>query len=89
MRYTVMDENRIISKLKDIIINIAPEFESEEIGWSTLFVEDLYFDSLRFIEMIVEIESAFDIEIEDEYLDIAKIGVFGNLFEIVRMKFNE
>ena len=46
-------------------------------------IEDLGLDSMRIMALIVEIEEAYDIEIEDEYLSFEAIRYFGRLSELV------
>lgn len=74
----------IKEKLKKIIVDIAPiAVEIGEINDNTVLTKDLGFDSVQIISLIVEIESQFDIEIEDEDLDIEKLTVLKTLNDMV------
>lgn len=74
----------IKEKLKKIIVDIAPiVVEISEINDNTVLTKDLGFDSVQIISLIVEIESQFDIEIEDEDLDIEKLTVLKTLTDMV------
>lgn len=74
----------IKEKLKKIIVDIAPTVvEISEINDNTVLTKDLGFDSVQIISLIVEIESQFDIEIEDEDLDIEKLTVLKTLTDMV------
>lgn len=74
----------IKEKLKKIIVDIAPiVVEISEITDNTVLTKDLGFDSVQIISLIVEIESQFDIEIEDEDLDIEKLTVLKTLTDMV------
>ena len=57
---------------KKICSILRDKFSSFDIDLELLshinFVDDIGLDSISFIELIVEIESAFDVEIPDEYL---------------------
>ena len=57
--------------------------EISEINDNTVLTKDLGFDSVQIISLIVEIESQFDIEIEDEDLDIEKLTVLKTLTDMV------
>lgn len=76
-----MDLEKIAEKLKKITVEIAPEFSELDINMDTVFINDLLFDSLMVMELVVRAEEQFGIEIEE--LDIEKIGVFGTLCEII------
>ena len=74
-------------KLEKIITKIASmEVDVCEINDNTILTRDLGFDSVQIISLIVEIESQFDIEIEDDDLDIEKLTVFKNLIDMISNK---
>lgn len=76
-------------KLKNIIANIAnKEVDIVSINDETTLTNDLEFNSLEIIELIVELESQFKIEIEDDDLEIEKLSVYKLLFEMVKGKIN-
>lgn len=79
-----MDINR---KLKTIIINIAlNDIDESSITAESILTNDFGFDSVQIINLIVELESQFDIEIEDDDLDIEKLTIYKNLFEMIDRK---
>lgn len=47
---------------------------------------DFGFNSIDFVELIVEIETTFDLEFDDEDMDIDKLVVFGPLVELIESK---
>lgn len=55
-------------KLQEIIAEVM-NVEKEDVQPETKFVEDLAADSLDVLQIITEIEEAFDIEIENEEAD--------------------
>lgn len=74
----------IKERLKKIIVDIAPiSVDVSEINDDTVLTKDLGFDSVQIISLIVEIESQFDIEIEDEDLNIEKLTVLKTLTDVV------
>lgn len=78
---------KIKEKLKKIIADIAPiVVEISEINDNTVLTKDLGFNSVQIISLIVEIESQFDIEIDDEDLDIEKLTVFKTLSDMILNK---
>ncbi len=68
-------------KLKEIIIDVLNVSE-EDIKMETTFVDDLGADSLDILQIIMGIEEAFDIEIENE--DAEKIVSVGDAVEQIK-----
>ena len=58
--------------------------ETDEVTETASFVDDLGADSLDTVEMIMEIEDEFGIEIPDE--DAEKIATVGDAIEYVKKK---
>ena len=72
-------------KLKDIIVDVMV-FKPDEITMDTTFVDDLGADSLDIFQIIMGIEDAFDIEIENE--DAEKIATVGDAVEQIKNAVN-
>jgi acyl carrier protein len=72
-------------KLKEIIIDVLNVSE-EDIKMETTFVDDLGADSLDIFQIIMGIEEAFDIEIENE--DAEKIVSVGDAVEQIKSAVN-
>ena len=68
-------------KLKEIIIDLLNVSE-EDITTETTFVDDLGADSLDVFQIIMGIEEAFDIEIDNE--DAEKIVTVGDAVEQIK-----
>lgn len=68
----------LINRCNDINVN-------SKIADNTDLIEDLGYSSLNLMELIVEIEMEFNIEIEDEFLNIELLTKFDKLLEIVQM----
>jgi len=76
-----MNFERIVDELKVLIVEIAPQFSKTDIELNTNLINDLLFDSLMIMELVVRAEEQFDIEIDE--LNIDKIGVFGELCKVI------
>ncbi len=72
-------------KLKEIIIDVL-NVNDEDIKMETTFVDDLGADSLDIFQIIMGIEEAFDIEIENE--DAEKIVTVGDAVEQIKSAVN-
>ncbi len=72
-------------KLKEIIVDVLNVVE-EDITLETTFVDDLGADSLDVFQIIMGIEEAFDIEIENE--DAEKIVTVGDAVEQIKNAVN-
>jgi len=72
-------------KLKEIIVDVL-NVSAEEIKMETTFVDDLGADSLDIFQIIMGLEEAFDIEIENE--DAEKIVSVGDAVEQIKKAVN-
>ena len=72
-------------KLKEIIVDVLNVGE-EEVKMESTFVDDLGADSLDIFQIIMGIEEAFDIEIENE--DAEKIVTVGDAVEQIKSAVN-
>ena len=81
MEETKMSENEICEKLKKIIKNQL-SIEEEKITMEATFIDDLSADSLDIVELIMNIEEEFDMEIPDG--EAEKIVTVGNVVEYIK-----
>ena len=72
-------------KLKEIIVDVLNVGE-EDVKMESTFVDDLGADSLDIFQIIMGIEEAFDIEIENE--DAEKIVSVGDAVEQIKNAVN-
>lgn len=72
-------------KLKEIIVDVMG-CNGDEITTDTTFVDELGADSLDIFQIIMGIEDAFDIEIENE--DAEKIVTVGDAVEQIKNAIN-
>ncbi|HKM02301.1 MAG TPA: phosphopantetheine-binding protein, partial [Sedimentibacter sp.] len=70
-------------KLIELIKRCGNEMMEFDIDEETNLVEDLGYSSLNLIELIVELEMEFGIEIPDEVLNIETLSMFKNIFTVV------
>lgn len=75
---------------KERLVRIVGELmESEEdikLDANTNLIEDLGFDSVNIINLVILIEEEFDIEFEDFELGLETLASFSKLLEIVNKK---
>ena len=74
-------ENMTFDKVRDIIAEQLG-IDSDEITMEASFVDDLGADSLDIVELIMALESEYDIEIPDE--EAEKIATVGDVVEYIR-----
>ncbi len=74
------------AKLKDLVLVSAKrqELTHEDINEQTDLVDDLEFDSISFVKLVVDIENLFGIEFDDDMLDYEILTSYGKLWEYVR-----
>ena len=60
------------------------DVSTDDVTEKTILTDDLGYDSVKLITLIVEIESFFKINIADEYLDVEKLIIFGSLLNITK-----
>ena len=72
-------------KLRDIIVEVL-RCSPEEITAETTFVDDLGADSLDIFQIIMGIEDAFDIEIDND--EAEKIATVGDAVEQIKTALN-
>jgi acyl carrier protein len=71
----------IFEKVKDIIADQLG-IDADEISMESSFMDDLGADSLDIVELIMALESEFDLEIPDE--DAEKISTVANVVDYVK-----
>lgn len=65
--------NTIIERLDKVILDGIDGKTPLDLNDETDLIEDLYFDSINIISLIVSIEKEFSIEIPDEFLVLEKL----------------
>ncbi len=85
-----MENNRIKKeeleeKVYELILQIAINsgLEVGTLSDETNISSDLGFDSVALIELIVEIENEFDVEMDEDDMDVNNLVVVGNLISMI------
>ncbi len=76
-----MSNEEIFEKLKEIIVNQLG-VDEENVKEEATFVDDLSADSLDIVELVMNIEEEFEIEIPDE--DAEKIVTVGDVVNYIK-----
>ena len=76
-----MNENEILGKLKDIIVEQLGVTEAT-VTMEASFIDDLGADSLDIVELIMALEEEFDIEIPDA--DAEKVVTVGDVVDYIK-----
>ena len=73
-------KDKIIVILADLFSN--PGVDREVLEYVDL-VDDLGMDSISFISIIIELETAFNVQVSDEWLNIEKFRDYSAIYEAV------
>ena len=87
LKKAVKFDKKITDKLKSIVANYTekPELlDNIESDTTKSFIDELNIDSVDFVEIIVDVEQAFDITIEDE--EIYELKSFEDLYVAIETK---
>jgi len=76
-------------KLKEIIVSCGDGVNIDAINEGSDLVRDFNFNSINVIQLVVQLESEFYIEIDDENLLLEKLSPYNGLIEILKAKLNE
>ncbi|MCS7254289.1 MAG: acyl carrier protein [Armatimonadota bacterium] len=80
-----MNQDRLFERVRDIIahqLKVSPQ----QVTWDAAFVEDLHADSLDVVELIMQFEENFGIEIPEA--DAEGIRTVGDAVEYLRNRLN-
>lgn len=79
----------IESKLQELIVSSGEDVDFNKINEDTDLVRDFNFDSISLIQLVVNIEKTFNIEINDEDLLIEKLSQYRELVMMLEEKLSE
>ncbi len=83
-----MDKNELIAELKKIVKPyVQDETGFDNLSEETDFINDLKINSANLVDVILDVEDAFDIEIDDESME--KMLTVKAAMEIINTKLNE
>ncbi|MDK2946572.1 acyl carrier protein [Geotoga petraea] len=78
-----MELKEIESKVKDVLVE-SLDVEEEKITMDSNLIDDLDIDSLELVDLTMEFENEFDIEIEDDQVE--KIKTVGDIVNLIKEK---
>jgi acyl carrier protein len=73
----------LTNKLRELLVDQL-DVAAEEIGLDARLIEDLGADSLDVVELVMAIEEAFEVTIDDG--ESEQVATFGDAVELVRSK---
>lgn len=76
-------------KLKESIVSCGDNVDIDAINGDTDLIRDFNFKSINFIQLVVQLESDFDIEIDDEDLLLEKLSPYKGLVKILKANLDE
>lgn len=72
--------------LKKVIIECSSNIDDIQITNSTNLIDDLKYDSMNIMQLIVELEEMFNFEFDDEDLNLEKISSYEKIKSIIESK---
>ena len=83
-----MEKKELITKITEIVKPYTQNQEAlKDISEQTDFVADLKINSANIVDIVLDIEAAYNIEIDDK--SIEKMLTVGSAIEIITSKINE
>jgi len=83
-----MTEQEILEKLKPILATYAKDPGAlERLGPETSFINDLKINSANLVDVVLDVEEAFDIEIDNDSME--QMLTLGAAMQIVRAKMKQ
>jgi acyl carrier protein len=89
MEELIMNESMVIEKIKLILQGkkfLVSKEKTEEINRETSLIMDFSLDSLQILELIVDIEQAFEFSCSAKELDIDMFDNMGGLIDLILEK---
>lgn len=84
-----MTDSSIQDQIKTMISNeVLVGVSADEIGSDVSLISDLNLDSIQMLALITGLESAFDIVLEDDDLDLENLSTVNRIAEFVSAKRN-
>jgi len=82
-----MTQDEIFEKVTKILTPYVKNQEAlDSVGMDTHILDELKVNSARLVDVVLEFEDAFDIEIADE--DVDSVETVGNAVELISAKLN-
>ena len=78
-----MEDQTIISKLKEVLLPyVASEKVLVNVAMDAHLSHDLNIDSYNIVEIVLDVEELFNVEIDDE--SISQMETFGSCFNVLK-----
>ena len=81
-----MTREEIISKIKEVIVEVEPDLEKLDIQEDTVINRDAAIDSMGFTLVICRLEAFFDVHIPDRQW--AKLSTLGDVADAIEKRLN-
>lgn len=78
-----MDLKEIENKVKGVLVE-SLDIEEEKITMDSNLIDDLDIDSLELVDLTMEFENEFNVEIEDDQVE--KIKTVGDIVNLIKEK---
>lgn len=78
-----MDLKEIENKVKSVLVE-SLDIEEEKITMDSNLIDDLDIDSLELVDLTMEFENEFNVEIEDDQVE--KIKTVGDIVNLIKEK---
>lgn len=82
-------EYKFEQRLKQAIAECGNDINISKINKETDLIRDFNFTSIDIIQLVVALETAFGIEIDDQYLVFEKLSPYHELVTMIREKLGE
>lgn len=83
-----IEKTKVKSKLKEIIMAQMENDEEIKFEEEKFSLDKVGYDSVKFVELIVEIEDTFQVAFCDEDLDLEKLLIFSELEKLLEKYVN-
>lgn len=80
---SILEGKKMLEKIKEVLVD-AIDVDAEDVKPEASLKDDLGIDSLSAVELAMELESAFDIEIGDD--ELAKLETVKDIIDLVEKK---
>lgn len=74
------------NKLKEVIASCGENINIDDLNENTDLIRDFKFTSINIVQLVVQLENVFDIEIDDDNLSQEKLSSYRSLLEILKRK---
>lgn len=73
----------IKEKIKEILVGNMDEVRNVNIDDNTHVINDLYYDSITFISLIINLENEFDIVLDEEKINIDDLLTYKDICDCI------